>query len=113
MPLCNPTQDEKGRLDLRFREDVEQALGVVLDPARQVLPATTLNCGSESFDLKIILVIAFAVPRRACPCGRSSTGRVIGRLFDSALSETRRSALGVALTAVRPENSWPRSRWLA
>ncbi len=55
MPLCNPTQDEKGRLDLRFREDVEQALGVAFDPARQVLPATTLNCGSESFDLKIIL----------------------------------------------------------
>jgi hypothetical protein len=54
VPFCNPTQGEKGRLDFRFRENVEQAPGILFDTAGQLLPTTALNCGSESLDLEII-----------------------------------------------------------
>jgi hypothetical protein len=55
MSLRSPAQEEKGRLGLRFGENIEQPFGVARDPCRQAVPILAIDCRGNSLDLKIVL----------------------------------------------------------
>ena len=57
VPLANPAQYEEGRLSARLGENIEDALGVALNPLRQAVPVLAVNRRSEGLDLEIILDI--------------------------------------------------------
>ena len=57
MTLGNPAEREEGRLRSGFGEEIEEPVGVALDPARQVVPRIARDHVGEGLDLEIILDI--------------------------------------------------------
>src|SRR5262249_58626757 len=63
--LRHPPQDEESRSRPCPTENIEQALGIPLDPPRQRFPAASIDRRRERLDLEIILDIDRQRVRRA------------------------------------------------
>jgi len=51
----NPSEGEECRLDVGFTENLQQAIDIPFDPARQRIPVRAGNAIGEGLNLKIIL----------------------------------------------------------
>ena len=55
VPLCNPTENEKGCLDLELVEQIEHGVSVGFHAACEIRPLRPVHAVGEGLDLEIIL----------------------------------------------------------
>ncbi len=73
--LGNPTEGEERRARPAIGKNLEYAIGVALDPARQAVPVRAADGGGERADLEIILdVDGHRVAPGVYPCGVQLVG---------------------------------------